>query len=261
MINPDSIVLIVPCYNEAHRLPLAAFNDCLETYPNISFVFVDDGSTDETLNILTGFCADTSERARIISLSVNSGKAEAVRQGMLKVIASGFAYLGYWDADLSTPLDEINNLLQSLNKYNADVVLGSRVKILGHEIERHLYRHLAGRVFATLASNVLNLPVYDTQCGAKIFSNNRYLEIAFADAFISGWSFDVEILMRYKMLYSLSDLDMNILEVPIHRWDDVAGSKVNPLDFFSASYDLLRIRSYYHRKSVIGRYREALLLH
>jgi len=258
MNNPDSVALVVPCYNEAKRLPLSIFRDYLGTRPDISFIFVDDGSTDETLSLLTKFCDDVGARSEVISLGVNSGKSEAVRQGVLKLVDGEHRYIGYWDADLSTPLDEIDNLLGSLRTFNADVVLASRVKILGHDIERHLHRHLAGRVFATFASNTLDLPVYDTQCGAKIFSNDRLLKVVFTDPFISGWSFDVEILMRYRILYSLVDRDMNILEVPLRRWIDVAGSKVTPFDLFIAIYDLLRIRIYYYQKSVIDHYHDVL---
>ena len=259
MTKPETVVLIVPCYNEASRFPVCAFRNYLNSHINISFIFVDDGSTDGSLRKLTEFCDDTGTQASVISLDSNSGKAEAVRQGMLKAIGSKHSYIGYWDADLSTPLDEIDNLLLAIRASNADAVLGSRVKILGHEIERHLYRHLAGRVFATLASNVLNLPVYDTQCGAKLFLNNQYFETIFTEPFISGWSFDVEILMRYKIFCRLTNLDMNILEVPLKRWLDVPGSKVRGTDFFSAIYDLLRIKIHYRRQDVIDRYREVLL--
>jgi len=258
MTKPDSIALVVPCYNEANRFSAETFRNYLTTHSNTSFLFVDDGSTDDTLTRLTEFCGDMGRQSRVISLESNSGKAEAVRQGVWQIIDEEYQYVGYWDADLSTPLDEIDNLLLSLKRLNVDAVLGSRVKILGHEIDRRLYRHLTGRVFATVASHTLDLPVYDTQCGAKIFTNNRLFKAVFSDPFISGWSFDVEILKRYQVLYQVSDTVMNILEVPLGCWTDIAGSKVRAPDFFYAIYDLYRIRLHYRQKRVIEYYRQLL---
>ena len=254
MTKPDSIALVVPCYNEAKRFSAEVFRSFLDVHPNVSFLFVDDGSTDETLIKLTEFCNSLSKQSRVIALEGNSGKAEAVRQGILQVVDEDHEYIGYWDADLSTPLNEVDNLLLSLKRSNADAAFGSRVKILGHDIDRRLYRHLAGRVFATIASYTLGLPVYDTQCGAKLFVNNRSMKAVFNDPFVSGWSFDVEILRRYSILYQATEARMNIREVPLACWTHIAGSKVKASDFFYAIYELYRIKSYYRRKHVIGHY-------
>jgi len=260
MTKPDTIVMVVPCYNEANRFSADSFKNFLLSHPNASFLFVDDGSTDETLTRLSEFCDGMDEQSRVISLESNLGKAEAVRQGMLQLIDEGYQFIGYWDADLSTPLDEIDNLLLSLKKSNADVVIGSRVKLLGHEVDRRLYRHLMGRVFATLASYALELPVYDTQCGAKIFTNTRFLEAVFQDPFRSGWSFDVEMLKRFAILYRITETTVNILEVPLGHWTHISGSKVKALDFFYAIYDLLYMKSYYRRLRVIDHYRQLISL-
>lgn len=254
----ESVALVVPCYNEATRLQLDLFTDYLHKHKTVTFIFVNDGSTDSTLEVLSAFCNEHQGRAKVVSLEKNSGKAEAVRCGVTGLFGSQYEYIGYWDADLSTPLEELYSLLSAMKSSNADLVLASRVKILGHQIDRHLYRHLAGRVFATLASQTLNLPVYDTQCGAKLFVNSMMLEIAFADPFITNWSFDVEILMRHKVIYELREDEMNIIEVPVRSWSDVPGSKVHPMDFLSEIYGLWRIYRYYRRNDVVSRYREAL---
>ena len=104
--------------------------------------------------------------------------------------------------------------------------------------------------FATCASLALGLPVYDTQCGAKVFRAGVALGL-FEDPLIAGWSFDVELIARYQLLAAREpqrpDAETAIFEVPLAAWRDVAGSKVKAFDFFIALYHLMRIRSVYGR--------------
>ena len=103
--------LVVPCYNEADRLEPAAFVEFATRNPTVSFCFVDDGSRDATGAVLDDLVAVLGEQGRIVSYTKNSGKAHAVRTGILQTLASGqFDYIGYWDADLATPLDELLTL-------------------------------------------------------------------------------------------------------------------------------------------------------
>lgn len=232
-----SYLIVVPCYNEAKRLDCEAFKDFIGTNSDVDFLFVDDGSLDHTFEILRGL-ASHSHRFQIFKLEVNSGKAEAVRVGILKGIDDGYQNVGYWDADLATPLSEITNFISYLKNHNNTLLLmGSRVKLLGRRIERKMHRHYLGRVFATFVSLVLDIPVYDTQCGAKIFKVNKTTRNLFSKPFNSKWIFDVEILARWKIDQDIVAIE----EFPLLAWQDVAGSKLKPLDFLTAIRELFNI--------------------
>src|SRR5450432_2328130 len=105
-------VIVVPCYNEAARLhPNSFIEYCLE-HPGLSFVFVDDGSTDATFAVLSQSIDRLPAQLSVLKLETNSGKAEAVRQGVLKAFESSPKLIGFWDADLATPLDQIPHFAQ-----------------------------------------------------------------------------------------------------------------------------------------------------
>ena len=236
--------IVIPCYNESARLKSEEFENYLRDRANISFIFVNDGSTDNTLEIIDRLRSVAPRQILCKSLEQNKGKAEAVRQGFLMAIDLGFANIGYWDADLSTPLYLIDRLSEKLNKDGITIVMGSRIRILGCHIKRKAIRHYLGRMFATFASLILDLYVYDTQCGAKIFQNNRELKKVFAHPFLVNWVFDVEILARFKVinkLYNSNLLQNTALEYPLNEWTDIGGSKVKFIDFFKAIKELTKI--------------------
>jgi dolichyl-phosphate beta-glucosyltransferase len=238
--------LVVPCYNEAQRLDVPTFEAFLKLPAGPFLLFVDDGSTDETAQVLADLLTRSAGgRAGLLRLESNSGKAEAVRRGLVALLArTDLEYVGFWDADLATPLDEIPEFLGVLRR-NPDVqwVLGARVQLLGRDIRRRAIRHYLGRVFATMVSLTLSLPVYDTQCGAKVFRVSDALRTIVARGFVSRWIFDVEMIARLMALPSISiDPRRGIYELPLKRWVDVGGSKVRARDFVRASLDLLRIR-------------------
>lgn len=156
MNSVDTCVLVVPCFNEAARLDPAPFLGMLQARAGLSLLFVDDGSMDGT-------------RA---------------------------ALAGYDDADLATPPAEMLEIIRQLEERAVQAAIGSRVARLGRRIERRAARHYLGRVFATPAPAALQLPGYDTQCGAEVFRAGPALTAALAEPFISRWPFDVEIIGR-----------------------------------------------------------------
>lgn len=255
MTDPtNNICIIIPCFNEADRLNIQKLTEFAQASEAPDIIFVDDGSTDNTLSILEEACT-TNTNFSYLSLQTNQGKAEAVRTGMNKAISDDYDFAGYMDADLATPLEEIYTLQSVLLENGSlDIAIASRVKLLGYEIDRNLFRHLSGRVFATAASITLDLPVYDTQCGAKLFRNNKHLALLFKEPFISRWAFDVEIIRRHMLSASDTATRHRIEEVPVRTWTNVGDSKVKLSDFVVTAIDLLTIYRHYNKNSIKSRY-------
>ncbi|WP_372656152.1 dolichyl-phosphate beta-glucosyltransferase [Halobacteriovorax sp.] len=237
-----SICLIIPCFNEESRLDIHSFKEHAKNNSNHHFLFVNDGSSDGTLKILEEISRDSSN-IDYLDLKDNGGKAEAVRLGFLHSLKLGtFSEVGFWDADLATPLSELPYFEQVLNEKKYDIIMGSRVLRLGGHIDRKWYRHVLGRLFATVASITLKLPVYDTQCGAKFFKTDL-VEKLFSEKFVSYWIFDVELLFRYcKIEKQASE---KIYELPLNHWIDVEGSKLCTFDFLKAPLELRKIYKKY----------------
>lgn len=237
-------MVVVPCYNEEKRLKQSEFLDALESCPNLQWLFVNDGSTDLTQATLESMALKEPARVQVLSLEKNSGKAEAVRQGLLLALKTRPAMVGYFDADLATPISELERLIALFHRQQRKVLLGSRVFLLGRQIERKKWRFWLGRSFALVASQLLKLKVYDTQCGAKLFSRFEGLELCLKQKFFSRWLFDVELLQRFMRQGGLTPQDF--FEEPLLCWTDVGGSKVKVQSVLVALWDLVKI--YWHSR-------------
>lgn len=249
---PPEAIIVVPCYNEARRLPVGRILDYLAGPDSARLLFVDDGSRDHTWRILEDLRAAAPERCDVLRLSTNRGKAEAVRVGILQAAQSNPRFVGFWDADLSTPLDAIEDLCRLARaRPQVEMVFGSRVKLLGRVVERRALRHYLGRVFATAVSIVLSLAIYDTQCGAKLFRMGPDILALFERPFLARWIFDVEILARYieaSRRRGLPPAEQVVYEFVLREWRHVGGSKVRPADFVRAIGELWTIgRTYLWR--------------
>ena len=249
-VHPDpTLILVVPCFNEEHRLPVAELRSYRTEGLRLEICFVNDGSTDGTLRLLESLRDEDPARFSVVNLERNSGKAEAVRQGIVAAMERRPDFVGFWDADLATPLTELPGFMDVFAAHpEIEMVFAARVRLLGRSISRNPSRHYFGRVGATLISSSLGLAVYDTQCGAKLFRVSDAMREIFARPFLSRWIFDVEIIARLVQQRGRDDAAGAIYELPIREWHDVKGSKVKSTDFVRALKDLWKIHRAYNRR-------------
>lgn len=234
------ICIVIPCYNEEKGLDKEAYFNFIDNYSNVLLCFVNDGSTDNTANILANFKEVYPKNIVVINCEKNVGKAEAIRTAFKECNKNyNFTYIAYLDADLATSLEECVSLTSYFNN-SIQFIFGSRIMKVGSIIKRNKLRFLIGRIIATVISHILDLRVYDTQCGCKLFTK-ELSKVAFKDPFISKWLFDVEIFNRLMVHFGVDQSVNHMLEVPLKRWVDEGDSKVKLTYIFKLWVDLYKI--------------------
>ena len=246
--------LVVPCYDEGNRLPVEEMGRFLADYPEFRFCLVNDASRDHSLQVMNDLQKKWPGRITILDLGENLGKGGAVRQGILGALENdSIEFVGYWDADLATPLAEAVTFLQIFAENPGfEMLCGCRLSRLGAHVHRRWWRHYPGRAFATGASLTLGIPVYDSQCGAKLLRSSLAREI-FAQPFVSKWAFDVELIARVIVRRGAQAAGEVILEVPLNYWTHVGGSKLTMRHALRAFWDLVRIHRAYFGAERPGR--------
>lgn len=236
--------IVIPCYNEENGISSSEYSNFLENNPEVFICFVNDGSTDKTLEVLNVLKEKYPDQINILSLEKNMGKAEAVRTG-INYCNNTYRnqYIGYLDADLATTLEEFIDLR---NHLQGEILFsfGSRIRKIGSTIKRENSRFLIGRVVATFISNILDIKVYDTQCGSKLFTKEISEEL-FQKEFISRWLFDVEIFYRMIHLFGKDKAIKKMIEVPLKLWVEKGDSKVKLTYGFKLWFDLFQIQTKY----------------
>jgi len=239
-----SISIVIPAYNEQVRLPdtLRRVERYLQE-TNWAFheiLIVDDGSTDGTFDAAMNF-AGTKPNIRLLRNPGNRGKGFSVRHGMLEA-------RGEWrlfsDADLSTPIEELEKLWSAVAQGRNQVAIGSRAldrSLIG--VHQPGFRETMGRIFNAVVRAATGLSISDTQCGFKLFRGNVAEEV-FSRQTLERFGFDAEVL------YIAARRGYSIAEVPV-RWNHVEGSKVGMLTGLHAFRELLDIRV----NSLRGKYR------
>ncbi len=233
--------IVIPAYNEAPRIR-ASLERLVEyfTAPSadrrpVEIVVVDDGSTDETVQIAENFAAALPEGApafRLLRNGRNRGKGYSIKHGVL--MAAG-TYLLVSDTDFSTPIEELPRLLAKLESGECDIAIGSR-GLPGSRVEVHqpAWREMLGRTFNRIVRAISRLPFRDTQCGFKVMRGEAVLPL-FRAARIERFAYDVEIL------YLAQKTGLRILEEPV-IWRNAPGSKVNAVtDSLDMLKDVVRI--------------------
>ena len=203
---------------------------------------VDDGSgaeeQDRMAAVLAPFLTDIPLFLPLVRLQENQGKGGAVYAGWDN--AGPAEWLAFVDADGSCPASEVLRLIElALHQPRSrtpEAIFASRVKMLGRQVDRHFKRHLIGRVFATLVSELLHIPVYDSQCGLKLIPKAAYEKVR-SRLTLTGFAFDADLLVK------LLDANHPVREEPID-WHETPGGKVRLIrDSWRMARDVLRIRA------------------
>ena len=214
--------IIIPCYNEEKRLNSEEIQLLIEN-SEVDIFFANDGSKDDTIRVLNDIKYKFPQRTFILDYKINEGKANTIYKAINHIlIEDKYDYVGYFDADFSTPSKELVRMLKVLTTSDYQLIFGSRVLLLNSKINRKWQRHIIGRVIITLINFKFNLEVYDTQCGAKVFSKN-VIHYAFSKPFYTSWLFDVEVFIRLKK----EKLLVKGYEFPLKEWKDIEGSKLS----------------------------------
>ena len=213
--------LIVPAYNEAHRIGdtlIEAVSYLTAASSGSEIIVVDDGSTDATADVVRDvFKSAGGLESRLIQQTPNRGKGAAVRAG-LRAASRPIAWFS--DADLSTPIEEASKLIEPISVNQAEVTFGSRAldrRLIG--TRQSWGREQGGRVFNLLVRLSTGLPFWDTQCGFKAFKLDAFQPVL-AKAHSDGFGFDVELL------YLAHRAGLRMQEIPV-RWNHCEGSKVH----------------------------------
>lgn len=220
--DPKKFVFIVPCYNEENRISMEYFKELL-SISDTFWVFVNDGSTDKTLPILEKLC--TAANTLLISQQNNLGKAKSVQNGFVQILTTkkGVEWIGFLDSDGAFKITDIERVMQLADRTSSDTIFSSRVKLAGRNIRRRNFRHLFGRLIATIFGSVWKSIPYDTQSGLKIFRNTPNIQIAMSEKFYTRWFLDIELVLK---IVKKNKNNISIWEEPLTDWNDVKGSKI-----------------------------------
>jgi dolichyl-phosphate beta-glucosyltransferase len=230
-----SLSIVIPAYNEENRLPATLGQvSCYllrSAWLFSEILVVDDGSRDATARVAQNI-AGGNAAIRLLRNPGNHGKGYSVRHGVHQA-------KGEWtlvtDADLSTPIEELEKLWTAARAAQAQVAIGSRAldrSLIG--VHQPVLRESAGKLFNLAARLATGLPFRDTQCGFKLFETSAAREI-FRRQRIERFGFDVEAL------YLAQRLGYSVVEIPV-EWNDVAGTKVHAFGGLAAFLDPLKVR-------------------
>jgi len=225
-MNNSRTLFIIPHYNDTERLAsfLPRLVDVLPEHFDI--LVSDDGSTRDEQEKLAMMCREMESRGDAPRLlpplftERNTGKGGAIQRGW-NLAQADHGILAFADADGAVSADEIVRAEYAFRNdlSDAGLLLGSRVKMLGRTVTRSFKRHLSGRIFATLVSEICGVPVYDTQCGLKILRRHAWEAVSSRSRTV-GFAFDVELLLL------IIKLGEKVVEFPVD-WQDIPGSKVS----------------------------------
>ncbi|QXP77516.1 MULTISPECIES: response regulator [Winogradskyella] len=253
MIQERCVGVVIPCYNEEERLFRDEFISYIDKNSGYHLCFVNDGSTDKTLELLKDLQKGREDFITVYDCEKNGGKAEAVRLGMLHISKKAdLDYIGFLDADLSTDLADFDDLVKTIETSDFKIVSGSRISRMGADITKESARKIISLTINFIIRKILKMDFKDTQCGAKIFSKD-VIEIAFGEKFVTQWIFDVEIFKRMSIHFGLKKAKAMLCEQPLKRWIHADGSKLSMKDSVKIVGQLAQIAWVYRSKKSDGK--------
>ncbi len=240
-IQKDIVGVVIPCYNEESRLRTDTFKQFVKNNLGYHLCFVNDGSKDNTLQVLQELSKGREDYISVYNCEKNGGKAEAVRQGVIHMLKDKqMDYIGYLDADLSTNFQDFEDLVQTISNADFKIVGGSRIARMGANITKAGSRAIISKTINLIIRKILGMSFQDTQCGAKVMTR-EIAENMFQKKFLTSWLFDVEIFMRMKKHYGAEKAQTLICEQPLKRWIHEDGSKLSMSDSFKILGQLFQI--------------------
>ena len=227
--------LIIPMHDEARRIvaTIDVLGASWAAGPETELIFVDDGSTDGTSDVVEKALASAGLDGRVLRLETNRGKGAAVRAGIMD---SNAPVVGFVDADLSTDIDEVRRVFATVERGDAVVAIATRAHARSDiAVHQPAFRQLSGKAF-NLVLRILRLTAFhDTQCGLKAFTAPIAREV-FGALSTSGFAFDIEVLARVERAGHA------VTEVPV-RWSHVEESSVRAIrDSSRMLRDAMRVR-------------------
>jgi CheY-like chemotaxis protein/glycosyltransferase involved in cell wall biosynthesis len=248
MIQQRCVGVVIPCYDEEERLLSKEFTDYIDKNTGYHLCFVNDGSKDNTLNVLKELQKGRENFITVYDCEKNGGKAEAVRLGMLHMAKKeDLDYIGFLDADLSTDLADFDDLVKTIEHSKFKIVSGSRIARMGANITKESAREIVSLTINFIIRKILSMNFKDTQCGAKIF-RKEVIGIAFNKKFVTQWIFDVEIFKRMTLCFGLKSAKSMLCEQPLKRWIHTDGSKLSIKDSVKIIGQLCQIAWVYRSK-------------
>ena len=246
MLQRHCVGVVIPCYNEEKRLLSKEFIDFTHSNLGYHLCFVNDGSTDNTLEVLKKLSKGREDNISVYNCAKNGGKGEAVRQGVLHLAKDPqLDYIGYLDADLSTDFKDFDDLVKTIESSKFKIVSGSRMSRMGANITKESARKIISKTINLIIRNILGMSFNDTQCGAKIMDREIVNEM-FREKFITKWLFDVEIFMKMRKFYGKEKAISYICEQPLKRWIHADGSKLSMKDSIKIVGQLAQIAYHYN---------------
>lgn len=236
----NKVLLIVPCYNEEKRFNIAYWNKIIHELVVVDFLFVDDGSSDNTfmkIQELTTLTNCYSQRCE-----TNSGKGKTLNNAFSSAVDENYEIIGFIDSDGAFKLDDIKRIInlaeQLIFNKEFEAVFSSRINLAGRNIMRKKSRHYISRAIYTIINLITKIPLYDTQSGFKLYKNSLEWKKVFKEEFKTRWFFDLESIIFFSKVHRR---DPRVWEEPLGCWIEIPNSKVNAKQLKQIAIDMSKI--------------------